>query len=111
MRRITTALALSLCLLAAAALQAQSKKAPASLTFEAKMGNVTFDHAKHSEREKGDCKVCHDQLWPQSKAPLNWKAGMHKPAESAHKSCGACHYPGGKAFGVAGNCKKCHVKS
>jgi c(7)-type cytochrome triheme protein len=92
-------------------LVAQEKKAPAKLTFEAKTGNVTYDHAAHSKREKEDCKVCHDAWWPQSaKAPLNWKAGMHKPAETAHKSCGACHYAGGKAFETKGNCNKCHVK-
>ena len=84
---------------------------PEKLVFPTKMGNVTFQHAKHVEREKGDCKVCHDKLWPQSaKAPLNFKAGMHKPAEANHTSCGACHSPQGPAFATAGNCAKCHVK-
>ena len=111
MRGVLVALALSCFIAGSLATLAQDKKAPAKLTFEAKMGNVTFDHAKHSEREKGDCKVCHDKLWPQSKAPLNWKAGMHKTAEAAHTSCGFCHHPAGQAFGVTGNCKKCHVKA
>jgi len=93
-------------------LVAQEKKAPVKLTFEAKTGNVTYDHAAHAKREKDDCKVCHDTLWPQSaKAPLNWKVAMHKPAEAAHKSCGSCHYPGGKAFETKANCAKCHVKA
>lgn len=90
---------------------AQEKKAPATLVFTAKTGNVTFAHAKHSEREKGDCKVCHDTLWPQdSKAPLNYKAGMHKPAEAKKISCASCHVAGGKAFASTGNCNKCHAK-
>ena len=95
-------------------LVAQEKKAPAKLTFEAKTGNVVYDHAAHAKREKNDCKVCHDVLFPQSaKAPLNFKAGMHKPAEAAKKSCGNCHNAGGKAFSTVGNCanSKCHVKA
>ena len=95
-------------------LVAQDKKAPAKLTFEAKTGNVPYDHAAHAKREKNDCKVCHDAIFPQSaKAPLNFKAGMHKPAEAAKKSCGFCHNAGGKAFGTVGNCanSKCHVKA
>jgi c(7)-type cytochrome triheme protein len=73
------------------------------------MGNVTFLHAKHQEREK-DCKACHDKLFPQSKAPLNFKAGMHKVAEKKKSSCAGCHVAGGKAFESKGNCNKCHVK-
>jgi len=90
---------------------AQEKKAPEKLVFQSKMGNVTFLHAKHGERAGGDCKVCHDALWPQdAKAPLNFKAGMHKPAEAKKTSCAACHVSGGKAFASTGNCNKCHVK-
>ena len=96
---------------AALGVLAQEKKPPLKLVFEAKMGNVTFDHAAHVKREKSDCKVCHDKLFPQEKAPLNFKAGMHKPAEAAHTSCGACHAPGGAAFETKGNCNKCHVKA
>ena len=86
---------------------------PEKLVLTSKMGNITFQHAKHVEREKGDCKVCHDKLWPQSaKAALNWKDGMHKPAEAKKTSCGACHYAKGPAFSSVGNCtnSKCHVK-
>jgi c(7)-type cytochrome triheme protein len=96
---------------AALGVLAQEKKPPLKLVFEAKVGNVTFDHAAHVKREKNDCKVCHDKLFPQEKAPLNFKAGMHKPAEAGHTSCGACHTPGGAAFETKGNCNKCHVKA
>ena len=112
MRQLITALVIACFVCCGLLMLAQDKKPPTTLTFEAKNGNVTYDHAKHVERAKGDCKVCHDKLFPQSKAaPLNWKAGMHKPAEAAHTSCGACHYPGGMAFGTAGNCAKCHKKA
>ena len=96
---------------AALGVLAQEKKPPVKLVFDAKNGNVTFDHAAHLKREKNDCKVCHDKLFKQEKAPLNFKAGMHKPAEAAHTSCGACHTAGGAAFETKGNCNKCHVKA
>jgi c(7)-type cytochrome triheme protein len=85
-------------------------KGPEKIVFKSKMGNVTFDHAKHQEREKGDCKVCHPKLFPQSKAPINFGKGMHKPAEAAKTSCAGCHVAGGQAFATKGNCNKCHVK-
>jgi c(7)-type cytochrome triheme protein len=89
-----------------------AEKGPDKLVFASKMGDVTYDHAKHVERAKGDCKTCHPKLFQQSKtAPLNFKAGMHKPAEANKTSCGACHHAGGTAFETKGNCKKCHVKA
>jgi c(7)-type cytochrome triheme protein len=91
-------------------LHAQEKKAPEKLVFESKMGNVTFDHAKHAERVKADCKTCHDKLFPQSKTPLNYKEKMHQVAEAGKTSCAGCHHTGGMAFASKGNCAKCHVK-
>jgi len=89
-----------------------AKTPPDTLTFQAKMGKVTFKHAAHATRVKSDCKVCHPALFQQSAtAPLNYKAGMHKPAETAKTACGSCHRPGGTAFESKGNCtNKCHVK-
>ena len=90
----------------------QEKKPPDKLTFAAKNGNVTFDHASHLKPVKGDCKSCHDKLFPESAtAPLNFKTGMHKPAETAKTSCGNCHHAGGTSFESKGNCAKCHVKN
>lgn len=92
-------------------LGAQEKKAPGKLVFEARQGKVTFDHATHVKAEKGSCTPCHDKLFPQdAKAPLNFKAGLHRPAETKQVSCGACHRPGGTSFETKGNCTKCHVK-
>ncbi len=106
------AAALVLSLGMSAAQTGSKEKGPEKLVFQAKTGNVTFLHAKHLEREKGDCKVCHDKLFPQdAKVPLNYKAGMHKPAEAKKASCAACHVAGGKAFASTGNCNKCHVKA
>ena len=109
--RYLTALFVGIWVIGGLAVWAQEKKPPAKLVFEAKTGDVTYDHAAHAKREKGDCKVCHDQLWSQSaKAPLNYRAAMHKTAEAKHTSCGFCHHPGGKAFETKGSCSKCHVK-
>ena len=94
-------------LLGASGLLAQEAK----LTFTTKNGNVTFDHAAHIKRAGGDCSACHDKLFMKdAKAPLNYKAGLHKTAETQKASCGACHNPGGMAFESKGNCAKCHVK-
>ena len=83
---------------------------PDEMVFEAKMGNVTFQHAEHIAREGGKCETCHDKLFPQSREAINFKGGMHKHAEEAKTSCAACHHEGGKSFTTKGNCKNCHVK-
>jgi c(7)-type cytochrome triheme protein len=83
---------------------------PAKLVFAAKPGKVTFNHAAHVKREKNDCKVCHDSLWPRdAKAPLNFKSPMHQTMQENKTSCSFCHAPGGKAFPAKGNCtSRCH---
>ena len=100
-------------LVAAPVFAAPPKTAPPKIVMKAKPGDVTFDHAAHAKREKEDCKVCHDKLWPQSAtAPVGFKP-VHKKFEDAKTSCGACHYTGGTAFATKGNCtnSKCHVRA
>jgi c(7)-type cytochrome triheme protein len=92
------------------AVVAESKKPPDVMTFEAKNGPVTFDHKKHSERVKDDCKACHVGVFPEEKSPLNYKESMHKKAEGEKTSCAACHVAGGTAFESKGHCQGCHVK-
>jgi c(7)-type cytochrome triheme protein len=86
-------------------------KTPKELVFTSTKGDVTFNHALHAKRESNNCKACHDKLFPESSAPLNFKSAEHKTAETAKTSCGGCHYPGGDAFEAKGNCAKCHAKS
>lgn len=102
--------AIAACLLLVIVVGAMAADAPEKLVFESKMGPVTFDHAAHSKRENADCTACHDKLFPQSRADINFKAGMHKPAVTNKTACGACHNPGGPAFDptATANCKKCH---
>jgi len=83
---------------------------PDKIVFTAKNGNVTFNHQAHVDRVSKDCSACHDKLFPQTKAAINFKAGMHKTAEAAKNSCAGCHVAGGGAFETKGNCGKCHVK-
>lgn len=112
MRLLTSCSVILAFLIGLGTVAAQQKKPQDKLVFKSKMGDVTFQHAKHSDREKGDCKVCHPGLWPEdAKAPLNYAAGMHKPAEAKKTSCAACHVAGGKSFASVGNCNKCHVKA
>ena len=89
---------------------AEEKAPPKELVYTAKSGDVTFNHAKHVEAAKNDCTACHDKLFKQVKGELGYKEGMHKPAETNKKSCGACHVAGGAAFESKGNCNKCHIK-
>jgi c(7)-type cytochrome triheme protein len=86
-------------------------KTPKEIVYPSKEGNVTFNHALHAKRVNNNCKACHDKFFPESSAPLNYKAAEHKSAEAAKTSCGGCHYPGGDAFEAKGNCARCHTKS
>lgn len=87
-----------------------ASKAPDSILFEASNGNVTFDHKKHYERVNGDCAVCHPKVFPQSRAPLNYKKASHRASEASLTSCAHCHAVGATAFAADSNCLKCHVK-
>lgn len=89
---------------------AEEKAPPKDLVYAAKTGDVTFNHAKHVETAKNDCKACHDTLFKQVKGELGYKEGMHKKAEAAKASCAACHVAGGTAFESKANCTKCHIK-
>jgi predicted CXXCH cytochrome family protein len=70
--------------------------APDSVTMNAKNGNVTFDHKKHSA--SGDCKSCHGEGTP---------AKLTLDKEAAHKLCIDCHKA--KTAGPT-KCGECHKK-
>ncbi|MEA1980884.1 MAG: cytochrome c3 family protein [candidate division Zixibacteria bacterium] len=61
--------------------------------FEAKYGNVTFDHQTHVDQ---DCVVCH--------AAINENMGMNK--DFGHGFCKDCH----KTDAGPTKCKECHIK-
>ena len=87
-------------------LTAFANNGPAEVTFEAKMGTVTFPHAAHQGKiadcttchhkglDSGQCSSCHDG----TKAP--------KAKDAFHKQCKNCH----KKMGGPKGCKECHKK-
>jgi len=82
---------------------------PDTILIESPYGNVTFTHAKHYGRVSGDCSVCHPKVFPQSRAPLNYKKALHRAAEASMTSCAHCHAVGGTSFAADSNCAKCHA--
>ncbi len=82
---------------------------PDTILIESPYGNVTFTHAKHYERLNGDCSACHPKVFPQSRAPLNYKKALHRAAEASMTSCAHCHAVGGTSFAADSNCTKCHA--
>jgi c(7)-type cytochrome triheme protein len=105
------AFVMSFVLVGGLALFSQEKKTPPpSVTWNTKAGTVVYDHAAHAKREKEDCKVCHDKLFPQSADKAQLKFMPHPASETKKASCGFCHRPGGTAFATKGNCTKCHQR-
>src|SRR5215472_10428661 len=90
--------------------QTGNKAPPDTILFKASNGDVTFDHKKHYERAGGDCSVCHTKVFPQARAPLNYKKASHRASEASLTSCAHCHAVGGSSFAADSNCLKCHVK-
>jgi c(7)-type cytochrome triheme protein len=82
---------------------------PDTILIQSPYGNVTFTHKKHYERVNSDCSTCHTKIFPQSRAPLNYKKAMHRAAEASMTSCAYCHSIGNSAFAADSNCTKCHA--
>jgi hypothetical protein len=94
--------------------QAQEKPAPTTVVLKAlkaPMGNVKFDHAKHSKMEGVKCDTCHHAS----------KTEKPYPAKVAHQACDGCHTkpavapiktanPFHVAMAKSGVCVDCHVK-
>ena len=81
------------------------------LVYEAKTGNVTFEHTLHLEKVDNDCTVCHESLFQQEQGNLGtFGKSMHKNAIKDNSGCASCHNPDGESFPMKKNCKKCHIK-
>jgi predicted CXXCH cytochrome family protein len=72
---------------------------PATITFDAKHGKVTFAHKDHQDRLKGDCTKCHA-----TKAGGKIE-GFNK--DKAHGLCKKCHETEKKG---PTKCTECHKK-
>ena len=93
------------------------------ITFEAKLGTVTFKHAEHAGRI-GDCTTCHHKMEgdaaPQPCSACHMekeeKDGAPKLKDAVHDNCQGCHQEKADAgeksgpVGGANECKKCHIK-
>jgi c(7)-type cytochrome triheme protein len=79
------------------------KGKPRNIDYKVKsVGDVTFSHAIHIGKLKGQCRACHNGKIITGKDGRVTMAQMEKGT-----TCGACHN-GKKAFTVAGNCGNCH---
>ena len=93
------------------------------ITFDAKMGKMTFTHKEHADRI-GDCTTCHHKVVgdavPQPCSachmPKEIKDEAPKLKTAVHDNCQGCHQEkvdaGEEAGPVKGakECKKCHIK-
>lgn len=79
-------------------------------SIETKLGPAKFDHAKHVTISKGDCRSCHNRIFPLARGLLNYADNLHRTAEQNRTSCGACHREDGSAFASRNNCLNCHTE-
>lgn len=80
---------------------------PTTVTFEAKNGNVTFDHAAHKTKA-ADCTECHHKGVEAGtcKSCHGVDPAVAKAKDAFHKQCKDCH----KKNGVSTKCGDCHKK-
>ncbi len=77
---------------------------PADIVYpNAEVGDTTFSHAKHGERNP-NCGDCHPDPFEMKKSETMPMADMY-----VGKSCGKCHKAEGPGFD-AKECAKCHIK-
>ena len=82
---------------------------PERLFYHNRLGDVAFNHDQHIVDAQGDCKACHDGLWPMEEVGLKGYAkDYHRVAEKQGTSCAACHAPAKTSFGTLNNCTRCH---
>ena len=68
---------------------------PETIVFDNKYGKSTFTHKLHYERVNGDCTVCHNKIFPQSRAPINYGKAQHRVAEAEGTACALLPSRGG----------------
>lgn len=91
------------------------------LSFDAKLGKVTFTHKEHAVRI-GDCVTCHHktegdtvpQLCSSCHLANEAKDEAPKLKDAVHANCQGCHQEKADAGEAAGplkkKCKECHIK-
>jgi len=123
-RKVKKYLGLMVLLAATSMLVMAAAEIPADkdvLTFEGKLGKVTFKHTDHANRI-GDCVSCHHktegdavpQLCSECHMPKEEKDGAPKLKDAFHDNCQGCHQENADAGKPTGplkkKCKECHIK-
>ncbi len=94
------------------------------LTFDEKLGTVTFKHKEHADRI-GDCITCHHKLegdaLPQACTVCHMEKEVKEEApklkDAVHNKCQGCHQEKADAGEKTGplkgakECKSCHIKA
>ncbi len=108
MRRLSTILIFSLCLVIGLILggMALGRIGGGDIKFPVKrVGDVVFSHETHVELIGFSCSQCHPFTFVTKE--------QHKPVKMIHRrqaqSCGVCH-DGKQAFDLRSNCYICHKK-
>jgi hypothetical protein len=106
-------------------LAAQVPEGTEVLTFEHKLGNVTFQHAMHAGLEGVECQTCHHTSEAGETPEKCSACHLSKPPEgeeapklfkAVHDQCWGCHQEKVDAGMDSGplkgakNCKECHVR-
>lgn len=81
--------------------------APAHIVFEGRLGNVNFDHLRHTEWVP-DCQTCHHIGGYQECGDCHAAESTDIPSKNnaLHMQCKGCHKQKGHDTG----CNTCHVK-
>ncbi len=91
----------------ATAVFAIANSGPAEIKMSAKMGDVSFTHAKHQSKIS-DCTECHHKGIEEAKCTgcHGAKDGIPEAKKAFHDQCKGCH----KKSGGPTKCKECHIK-
>lgn len=81
---------------------------PDTILLEKPLKAVLFDHALHNKELGLACNECHMKLFAMKTGITVEQADFTMESMYNGKYCGACHN-GSLAFGLKGNCSKCHA--
>ena len=77
---------------------AVAAEAPATITFDAKQGKVTFAHKTHAERLRGDCKACRRRSPRAARSRASTRTRLDALCKKCHETekkgpteCADCH--------------------
>jgi c(7)-type cytochrome triheme protein len=81
---------------------------PDTIFLKQPINSIPFDHSLHTKELGLACNECHMKLFDMKTGSTGEKDDFTMEAMYDGKYCGACHN-GNLAFGMKGDCTKCHV--